>query len=1084
MVKLFSILILITFSFNGFSQNVPMYSKYEHTFNFQSLSLSEAQLINNKNPFDKNEIIVQINITRPNGDIDTINAFYYEDYVIVDDINNHHNKWPFLSNQQLFSTNNFVWKFRYSPTVTGVFNYSIRVILPNENLNLFLESGSFNCFSSQNKGFVKMVNEQFTFNNGEIFKPVGINVNVYPPWSQNGPKVNFYDLMFKRLHDNGGNFARIWVNFCGSMSLVGVQDFRNNIFFEKFSLEDSYVFDRILMLAEYYNVKLQVCFFSANNFNTNDINGYSFWSNYNSYNVVNGGSCVNPVDFFSNITALRQQENFFKYVIDRWGYSTSIQSWEFFNELDFLLPNGISTNDYNVINWHHDMYSLIKGYDINQRAITTSFGGGGDSPTPFMINVINTVDFSSVHRYTDPISNPNQLSYDVYKSSVNNYRSLTNVPITIGEGQCFMQPHLYPGFDSVALNYHSDLWSTLFMGSGPLFYWSYDMLIKRNSPTMESTNYFKQLKGIREFINLIDDGENFLYKTINPISNDGLRSFYMQDNVKSKLYGWIQDESFTINNLIDYSNGTTVDYLIDFDISLMPIRSSQVKQLKLNNLPNLGLYKVLWYDTETGDNVGVDYSVSTNTKTILLNLPNEFSLSKYGDIAFVIELVDCGYDIERIAPTFYNDDDVQIFTEIKLQNNKIFYTRADGVIYHKYKDVQTGSWVSNPLCIQAPKMLNYTFNSFQISVGLEVIDSDIFYVSYNGFLNHIYYDYSSNTWQWEPLSLDVDSKARVDSEVHYKDGIVYYIGRDNKIKSQELLQGNWVWSYLDFSLPDCWSGTGSFTISESFSSLIYCISNTAFQKFELVSSNSEVISIGSTYNFINSSSKLREIDNGFYYVREDGRIICFIYYNNSWLFYWVAPNAPRVKEGSSIVLNKLANYSYTLLYSSIDNNIIKLSKSPSSSSSWDYKFFNLNFSHSYGVNTQLVSNDEYIFYVGYGIDNSYNVFDNHFIFGLKNNCATVDPNVDYKPTKKELEIENSNEETILLYPNPSSNHIVYFNVNNDFSIKVFDNLGRVLDVEFDVSLNGIDLSPYKRGVYYVEFIKNNNKRVLKKIILL
>ena len=57
--------------------------------------------------------------------------------------------------------------------------------------------------------------------------------------------------------------------------------------------------------------------------------------NDNPYNAANGGPATNTWDFFTNATAINLHKNRLRYIIARYGYAQSIQSWELFNEIDW-----------------------------------------------------------------------------------------------------------------------------------------------------------------------------------------------------------------------------------------------------------------------------------------------------------------------------------------------------------------------------------------------------------------------------------------------------------------------------------------------------------------------------------------------------------------------------------------------------------------------------------------------------------------------------------------------------------------------------------------------------------------------------
>src|SRR5262249_40435994 len=81
------------------------------------------------------------------------------------------------------------------------------------------------------------------------------------------------------------------------------------------------------------------------------------WAN-NPYNIANGGPVKTWAEFFSSVSAMDKYKNKLRYVVARWGYSTHIAAWEFFNEID----NGVFTRNDSIViphsavtHWHDEM---------------------------------------------------------------------------------------------------------------------------------------------------------------------------------------------------------------------------------------------------------------------------------------------------------------------------------------------------------------------------------------------------------------------------------------------------------------------------------------------------------------------------------------------------------------------------------------------------------------------------------------------------------------------------------------------------------------------------------------------------------
>ncbi len=93
--------------------------------------------------------------TDPNGNNTVVNGFYFEDFNLQHDNTKHHPHWIFLAHEYVTGKNIKKWKMRFSPTKTGVYNYSVKVVLPLENQSFNVMSGSFTCINGDdNNGFI------------------------------------------------------------------------------------------------------------------------------------------------------------------------------------------------------------------------------------------------------------------------------------------------------------------------------------------------------------------------------------------------------------------------------------------------------------------------------------------------------------------------------------------------------------------------------------------------------------------------------------------------------------------------------------------------------------------------------------------------------------------------------------------------------------------------------------------------------------------------------------------------------------------------------------------------------------------
>jgi hypothetical protein len=121
------------------------------------------------------------------------------------------------------------------------------------------------------------------------------------------------------------------------------------------------------------------------------------WRN-SPYNVANGGPAKTYTEFFSLPEAMEKYKNKLRYVVARWGYSTNIGAWEFFNEIDngvFTRQDSILIPHVYVTQWHQEMSRYLKDIDPYQHLVTTSISHRDIAG----MNSVPYIDFNQKHIY-------------------------------------------------------------------------------------------------------------------------------------------------------------------------------------------------------------------------------------------------------------------------------------------------------------------------------------------------------------------------------------------------------------------------------------------------------------------------------------------------------------------------------------------------------------------------------------------------------------------------------------------------------------------------------------------------------------
>ena len=396
------------------------------------------------NPYNYDEIVVSALLTGPDGQQRTVDGFYMRDY----DINPATGTLVPVGSQGKF-------KVRFSPGQLGAWTCAVSVT--DANGSAAFPPVSFECTPSgnpNNKGFVRLSPTNYLqFDDGGQYIPVGENM----AWQNGNPYLDYTNWLSK-LHDNGGNFIRLWHAHwglgiewrSGSNGFEGLRRYK-----EPNCRYQDWLFDYCAENGVYIMVCLQHHGQVSSQVNPN-------WSD-SPYNAVNGGPCPNTWDFFTNAQAIGHTKNRLRYVMARWGYARSVLVWELFNEVEWT--DNFTSHQTEVADWHAEMAAYMKANDAHEHLVTTSYaqdqydGAVWSNPD---------IDFTQTHFY---INSPNLERALV--SGIHHYLDDYDKPTLTGEFGLGGSSSL-SNTDPDGIYIHNALWATLFgggMGSGMTWWW-------------------------------------------------------------------------------------------------------------------------------------------------------------------------------------------------------------------------------------------------------------------------------------------------------------------------------------------------------------------------------------------------------------------------------------------------------------------------------------------------------------------------------------------------------------------------------------------------------------------------------------
>lgn len=460
------------------------------------------------NPYDGEEIRLDLILTAPSGAL-VIQPCYFE------------------SGNAAAS----VWKARFTPREPGQYSYKAELRI-NNALQTSTVLQSFNVSSSAYDGFVQKKNNwAFQFDSGKPFRGIGENIAWEARVWEN--QSHTYDYFLPKLAAHGGNFLRTWMcvwNLPLEWKKVGDTD-RYTDSNEYLNPSGIQRMDEFIELAETNNVYVMLALDWHGALQTGN------WWNIHNYNSINGGPATSPAEFFSSTEAKAKYKNRLRYIVARWGYSTSIGAWEFFNEVDNAVYNGTENTiaiPHNVVTqWHTEMSAYLKSIDPYDHLITTSISHREIAG----LNTVPDIDFHQRHMYKVTGTIP---------TTLNTHVTQTGKPYVIGEfGYDWdwnnINNSIGPQLD---YDFKRGLWYGLFSPTPVLpMSWWWEFFDGRGTDA-----YFNSVREISDKMLLLSNGTVTQVATTSPVIS--LETFAVQTGSAYFIY--------LLNNSSNMSNDRTI----------------------------------------------------------------------------------------------------------------------------------------------------------------------------------------------------------------------------------------------------------------------------------------------------------------------------------------------------------------------------------------------------------------------------------------------------------------------------------------------------------------------------------------------
>ena len=447
------------------------------------------------NPFDPDEICVDVEAVCPDGKTVRWPAFYTQDFIRQ----NHFTREITIPSGKAY------WAFRFTPEQTG--EYRLRLVIEDKSGKtpelLVSPWKNLSVQNSDRKGYVRPSSRNkryFEFSTGEFFFPVAMNIHTNTDLrSEQQFQLGHlpdrgtydYDEYFAAMAQNGVNAVEIWM---ASWSLALEWSISQTFYYGlgRYNLANASRLDHVLNDAREKDIYVHLTLDNHGKLSSNcdpEWNDNPFNAK-NQFAYSNGGFLEKPEAFFSDPKArkLNRQRN--RYIAARWGAYTNILGIELWSELN-LVSNFREIYDNGIcVEWHKEAAADFAAMDQGKHMMTTHYSGNCNEQLRFS-DLTEMPEFAYV-------------AGDAYRGvQIHFVDQMRQHGAVLG---IFNRPILATEFggtwaggkaEQVVGDIHSGLWSSFFKGqAGTPFLWWHDFI--------HLNNHYRHYKGFSEYIKDID----------------------------------------------------------------------------------------------------------------------------------------------------------------------------------------------------------------------------------------------------------------------------------------------------------------------------------------------------------------------------------------------------------------------------------------------------------------------------------------------------------------------------------------------------------------------------------------------------
>lgn len=301
-----------------------------------------------QNPFNPDEVTLDAQIILPDGTSVMVPGFFIQDYT------------PMRGNTaELERQGEPHWLVRYAPIHTG--KHKAILHLRNQDQELRSTPLDFVVLPARDpRGFLRVSRQNahyLQFDDGTPFFGLGENI------ATTEADLSATIQLHEKFAAVGGNFVRWWICWSG-INLESGMGLGDDQGIGRIRQPDAWRLDRMIETAERLDIRIMACIETQQNLRRDKT-----WGCF-TYNQANGGPAATPAEFFTSPEAKRFFRQRLRYLVARWGYSTAVFSWQFWNEVSACNQFAVEP----VTVWHREMAEYLRKVDPYHHVIHTNHG--------------------------------------------------------------------------------------------------------------------------------------------------------------------------------------------------------------------------------------------------------------------------------------------------------------------------------------------------------------------------------------------------------------------------------------------------------------------------------------------------------------------------------------------------------------------------------------------------------------------------------------------------------------------------------------------------------------------------------------